>query len=161
MPSFDITSNADIQEVKNAVDQANREVTTRYDLKDTGAEVTMADEVIKLLAGSDMHLNAVAEILRQKLTKRSVSLKLVEFGNQEKVSGDMLKQMVTIKKGLDDKELKSINKEIKAMKSKVSSQTQGEQIRVTGKKRDDLQSVISHLKSSMADLELQFVNFRD
>ncbi len=161
MPSFDIVCEVDLQEVKNAVDQAQREIRTRYDFRDSKSELTLEESTIKVLADDQMRLSSIQELLSQKLSKRGVSLKCVEFKEPEKASGDMLRQEVVVKQGLEDQELKRINKEIKNLKNKVSSQIQGEQLRVTGKKRDDLQAVIAHLKSSVQDLELQFVNFRD
>jgi cyclic-di-GMP-binding protein len=161
MPSFDIVSKADLQEVRNAVDQARREITTRYDFRDSKSEIDIKELLITLTADDNMKLKAVQEILKLKLAKRNVSLKCVEFKDPQPAGGDMLRQEVLVKQGLNDDELKSINKAIKAQKIKVTSQIQGEQIRVSGKKRDDLQAVIAHLRSEMKDLELQFINFRD
>ena len=161
MPSFDIVSKADLQEVRNAVDQTRREITTRYDFKDSKSSVDITDTIITVMADDKMKLKAVQEILRQKLAKRNVSLKSVIFEDEQSVGGDMIKQIVNVKQGLSDEEQKKINKMIKGFKIKVTSQIQGEQIRVTGKKRDDLQSVIAELRSNVDDIELQFVNFRD
>ncbi|MCO6430921.1 MAG: YajQ family cyclic di-GMP-binding protein [Deltaproteobacteria bacterium] len=161
MPSFDVVSKVDTQEVKNAVDQARREIGTRYDLKDTKCSVELTGPLIVIMADDQMKLNAVQEIVRQKLAKRGVSLKSVEFKDAQAAGGDMLRQEVAVKEGLKEEELKQINKLIKNMKVKVSSQIQGDQVRVSGKKRDDLQSAIAHLKKEMAEVDLQFVNFRD
>ena len=161
MPSFDIISSADIQEVRNAVDQVKRELGSRYDFKGTKASVELNEFLITVIADDSMRLKAVNEILREKLAKRKVSLKCVEFKDPQSAGGDMLKEEVLVKQGLKDEELKKINKEIKNIKLKVNSQIQGDQVRVTGKKRDDLQSVIAHLKRTMSDLELQFTNFRE
>ncbi len=162
MPSFDVVSKVEIQEVKNALDQTSREIGTRYDFKGSKSSVELKeDTLIILMADDDMKLKAVQEILRTKLSKRGVSLKSVEFKDAAKAGGDMWRQEITIKQGLGDDDLKKVNKAIKEQKAKVTSQIQGNQIRVTGKKRDDLQEVIAHLRVAMKDLELQFINFRD
>lgn len=162
MPSFDVVSKVEIQEVKNAIDQTMREIGTRYDFKRSKSSVELKEEtLILLMADDDMKLRAVQEILRTKLAKRGVSLKSVEFKDPTKAGGDMLRQEITVKQGLSDDDLKKINKAIKENKSKVTSQIQGNQIRVTGKKKDELQEMIAYLRASMKDLELQFINFRD
>jgi len=161
MPSFDVVSIVDMQEVRNAVDQAKREISTRYDFRGSKSQVELKEALIELLADDDMKLTAIQEILKQKLAKRGVSLKSLAFKDKEKVGGDMLKQEIDIKQGLKQEELKRLNKMIKAQKFKVSSTIQGDQLRISGKKRDDLQTVISHLKTEVEDLELQFENFRD
>jgi uncharacterized protein YajQ (UPF0234 family) len=161
MPSFDVVSEANMQEVKNAVDQVHREITTRFDFRDSKSSIELEEMNIKLLADDKMKLAAIQDVLRQKLAKRSVSLKTVEFKDPEPAGGDMIRQLVVVKQGLSDDELKKINKAIKASKLKVSSQIQGVQIRVTGKKRDDLQLAIAALRSEFKDLELQFTNFRE
>jgi uncharacterized protein YajQ (UPF0234 family) len=161
MPSFDIVSTVDMQEVKNAVNQVQREITTRYDFRGSKAEIALEENLIKVLADDQMKLSAIQDLVGQKLGKRGVSLKLIEFKEAQKAGGDMLKQEILVKQGLEDKELKKINKEVKGMKAKVTCQIQGDQLRVTGKKRDDLQGVISHLENSIEDMDLQFINFRD
>lgn len=161
MPSFDIVSKVDMQEVVNAVDQVRREITTRYDFKDTKSSVELKEQLITVLADDDMRLRAIQDILRQKLAKRSVSLKSVEFKDPTPAGGDMQRQEIVIKQGLTDEETKRVAKFIKTLKSKVSASIQADQIRVTGKKRDDLQEVIAAVRAGVADLELQFNNFRD
>lgn len=163
MPSFDVVSKADLQEVKNAVDQTQREISTRYDFKGSKATVEFAEKEkeIVLSADSDMHLDSMQEVLKQKLAKRNVSLKSVTFEDPKKAGGDMLRQAVKVKQGLTDEEMKKLNKGIKELKMKVTSQIQGDQLRVTGKKRDDLQDTIAALKKTFPDIELQFVNFRE
>lgn len=161
MPSFDIVSKVELQEVRNAVDQAQRELTTRYDFKGSKSSIELKEQLITLVADDNMKLKAVQDILRQKLAKRAVSLKSVEFKDPQSASGDTLRQEVIVKQGLTEDEAKKINKIIKNTKSKVTSQIQGDQLRVTGKKRDDLQEIIAHLRSEIKDIELQFVNFRD
>lgn len=161
MPSFDVVSNVDMQEVRNAVDQASREIGTRYDFKDSKSSIELKESLILIVADDKMKLSAVQEILRQKLSKRGVSLKCVEFKDHTEAGGNTLRQEVAIKQGLSDEELKRLNKVIKSQKLKVTSQIQGAQLRVTGKKKDDLQTAIAGLRAEIKDIELQFVNFRD
>jgi len=161
MPSFDVVSEADQHEIRNAVDQAEREMQTRYDFKGSKATLTQNDFEITILADDRMRLKAIVDILMAKLAKRNVSLKLLDFQEARPAGGDMLRQVVTVKNGLQDEELRKLVKLIKSKKMKVQSQIQGEQLRVTGKKRDDLQSVMAVLREEASDLELQFTNFRD
>ena len=163
MPSFDIVSEVNIQEVKNAVDQTQREITTRYDFKDSNATVEFKEKenVIQLHGPDKLRMSAMQEILRQKLSKRGVSQKSVTFEDAQPAGGDTLRQSVVVKQALTDEERKRINKLIKESKLKVTSQIQGDQVRVTGKKRDDLQAVIASLRASVTDIELQFTNFRE
>ncbi len=161
MPSFDVVSTVEYQEVVNAVDQTRREIGTRYDFRGSKSSVELKDHEIILLSEDDMKLKAVVEILKQKLAKRQVSLKLCEFQDPKAVGGDMIRQVVRVKDGLQEEELKKLTKMIKQTKMKVQPQIQGEQVRVSGKKRDVLQEVISYLKSNATEFELQFVNFRD
>ncbi|NBW41265.1 YajQ family cyclic di-GMP-binding protein [bacterium] len=161
MPSFDVVSEADQHEVRNAVDQAVREMQTRYDFKGSKASLSLNELEITMLADDQMRLKAVVEILKLKLAKRNVSLKLLDFEEAKPAGGDMLRQIVRVKNGLKDEELRKMVKLIKSKKMKVQSQIQGEQLRVTGKKRDDLQSVMAVLREEAPDLELQFTNFRD
>jgi uncharacterized protein YajQ (UPF0234 family) len=162
MPSFDVVSEVDMQEVRNAVDQVRREIGTRYDFRGSKSKIELKDEgVVEILSEDDMKLRAVQDIFRQKLAKRQISQKSVIFEPSERAGGDMQRQVVKIKQGLQDDELKKLNKMIKGQKMKVTSQIQGDQLRVTGKKRDDLQTVIGFLKENADDLELQFTNFRD
>jgi uncharacterized protein YajQ (UPF0234 family) len=161
MPSFDVVSEADQHEIRNAVDQAEREMQTRYDFKGSKATLTQNEFEITILADDRMRLKAIVDILMAKLAKRNVSLKLLDFQEARPAGGDMLRQVVTVKNGLQDEELRKLVKLIKSKKMKVQSQIQGEQLRVTGKKRDDLQSVMAVLREEASDLELQFTNFRD
>jgi cyclic-di-GMP-binding protein len=163
MPSFDIVSEVNLQEVKNAVDQTDREISQRYDFKDSNATIELKEkEGLIMLHGPDkLRMTALQEILRQKLAKRGISQKSVTFEEPQPAGGDTLRQSVTIKQALNDEEKKRINKLIKETKLKVTSQIQGDQVRVTGKKRDDLQTAIATLRSSITDIELQFTNFRD
>jgi len=163
MPSFDVVSKVNIQEVKNAVDQVQREIQQRYDFKGSNATVELNEkEHIITIAGPDkMKMSALEEILKQKLSKRSVSLKSVTFEEPQPAGGDTYRQKVVVKQGLTDDERKRINKLIKDTKLKVTSQIQGDQVRVSGKSRDDLQTAIAQIRTSINDLDLQFTNFRD
>jgi len=163
MPSFDIVSSVNMQEIKNAVDQAQREIATRYDFKDTLATIELQEKEgkINVHTSDKMRLSAIEEILRQKLSKRGVSLRSVTFEDPQSAGGDTLRQTIVVKQALSDEERKRINKLIKETKLKVTSQIQGDQVRVTGKKRDDLQTAIAELRAKVTDVDLQFVNFRD
>ena len=162
MASFDVVSEIDMQEVRNAVDQAAREVNTRYDFKDTGSEVTFNDTDISLVSSSEDRLNALRQVLEEKLVKRKVSLKALSYGEVEEAAGTSVRQVVLLQAGISSDKAKELNKFIKALGIKgVQSQTQGEQVRVISKKRDHLQTVISELKEADFDLPLQFENFRD
>jgi uncharacterized protein YajQ (UPF0234 family) len=163
MPSFDVVSEVNKQEVKNAVDQTTREIQTRYDFKDSKATVELneKDWIITLHCPDKLKMSALEEILRQKLSKRGVSLKSVKFEGAQPAGGDTLRQLVTIKQGLSEEERKRVTKMIKEAKLKVTAQIQGDQVRVTGKQRDDLQTAIARLRTEITDVELQFINFRD
>lgn len=162
MPSFDVVSEVNVQEVRNAVDQVDREIGTRYDFKGSKASIEFQDEsIIILVADDQMKLSAMQELLRQKLAKRGVSVRSMEFKDPQAAGGDTLRQEVLVKQGLKEEDLKRLNKQIKGLGLKVSSQIQGDQLRVTGKKRDDLQAVIAGLREQVKDIELQFTNFRD
>ncbi|MES9845417.1 MAG: YajQ family cyclic di-GMP-binding protein [Candidatus Sedimenticola sp. PURPLELP] len=160
MPSFDIVSEVDIQEVRNAVDQANREVTTRFDFKGVDAKFEQSNEEIKLSAEQDFQLKQMMDILRQKLAKRNIDVGCMESKEPE-CNLNAARQQVVIKQGIDTDTARKMVKGIKASKIKVQAQIQGEQVRVTGKKRDDLQQVIALLRDSDYGLPLQFNNFRD
>ena len=162
MPSFDVVSEIDMQEVRNAVDQAAREVNTRYDFKDTGSEVVLGDEQISLTSNSEDRLTALRQVLEEKLVKRKVSLKSLDYGDPEEGSGASVRQQIALRAGITSEMAKEINKFIKNLSIKGGqSQTQGEQIRVNSKKRDDLQAVINKMKENDFDLPMQFENFRD
>lgn len=163
MPSFDVVSEVNKQEVKNAVDQTQREIQTRYDFKDSNATVELSEKdwIITLHGPDKLKMAAMEEILRQKLSKRGVSLKSVKFEGAQPAGGDTLRQKVTIKQGLSEEERKRVTKMIKESKLKVSAQIQGDQVRVTGKQRDDLQTAIAQIRSAITDIDLQFTNFRD
>ena len=163
MPSFDVVSQVNMQEVKNAVDQTQREIGTRYDFKDSLATLELKEKEghVLLHTTDKMKLTAIQEILRQKLSKRGVSLRSVTFEDPHPAGGDTIRQTVVIKQSLSEEERKRITKLIKESKLKITSQIQGDQVRVTGKKRDDLQEVIAYLRSSVTDIDLQFTNFRE
>lgn len=160
MPSFDVVSEIDMHEVTNAVDQANREVTTRFDFKGSGAKFELNDKVITLHGEADFQLKQMQDILRTKISRRGIDLDCLESGSVEH-AGKQVRQAVTLREGIDQALAKKIVKQIKDSKLKVQAQVQGEQVRVTGKKRDDLQSVMALLKSAELELPLQFTNFRD
>ena len=163
MPSFDVVSEIDMQEVRNAVDQAQRELATRYDFKDTGSEIELGKDGLTLRSSSEDRLRAVRVVLEEKFVKRKLSLKTLDWGKVEDASGQRVRQEVKLKAGIDSDAARDLNKRIKALNLKgIQSQTQGDSIRVTGKKRDDLQAVIAALKGAEdLELPLQFENFRD
>lgn len=162
MPSFDVVSEIDRQELRNAVDQAQRELANRFDFKNTNSSIEQKELVLTLATVSEDRLRALRTLLEEKLVKRQISLKGLEWGKVEQASGDTVRQVVTVKVGINSDKAREINKMIKEKGPKgVSSQTQGEQVRVTSKKRDDLQSVITLLKGADLGIPLQFNNFRD
>jgi uncharacterized protein YajQ (UPF0234 family) len=162
MPSFDVVSEIDRQELRNAIDQAQRELVNRFDFKNTNSAIEQNELVLTLRTSSEDRLRALRTLLEERLVKRNVSLKGLEWGKIEQASGDSVRQIVTVKVGVTSEKAREINKLIKEKGPKgVSSQTQGEQVRVTGKKRDDLQTTMSLLKSADLGIPLQFTNFRD
>jgi uncharacterized protein YajQ (UPF0234 family) len=162
VPTFDVVSEVDLQEVRNAVDQARREVTTRFDFKDTGSTVDLGDGEIALHSSTPDRLRALVQVLEEKLVRREVPLKALAYGEVEDASKGTVRQTVKLSVGISDTKARELNKFIKDLKLKgVSSQAQGEQLRVQSKKRDDLQGVISALKSEDFGIPLQFKNFRD
>jgi uncharacterized protein YajQ (UPF0234 family) len=162
MPTFDIVSEVDLQEVRNAVDQANREAATRFDFKNTDSEIEMNEGELVLRSSTDDRLRALHQVLDEKLVKRQVSLKAFEDAKIEEAQKGTARQKIAIKAGISQEHAKKLNKFIKDLALKgVSSQTQGDQLRVTGKKRDDLQEVITACKAEDFGIPLQFNNFRD
>ncbi|MFZ8901188.1 MAG: YajQ family cyclic di-GMP-binding protein [Ilumatobacteraceae bacterium] len=162
MPSFDIVSDVDRQEIRNAVDQAQREISTRFDFKNTNSTIEQKDLVITLHTVSEDRLKALRLVLEERLVKRGVSLKGLDWGKVDEATQNTVRQVVTIKVGISSDKAREINKMIKEKGPKgMSSQTQGESIRVTSKKRDDLQNVITMLKGADLGIPLQFENFRD
>ena len=160
MPSFDIVSELDKHEASNAIDQANREVSTRYDLKGSDAKYTLSDTSVMLQAETDFQLQAMREILYSKLIKRGIAIGCLE-AKEPVLMMKNAKQELILREGIETDLAKKIVKLIKDKKLKVQAQIQGEQVRVTGKKRDDLQEVMSMLRAEDLDMPLQFTNFRD
>lgn len=162
MPSFDITSEVDHQEIRNAVDQAMREVVNRFDFKNTNSSLELDDTSITLRSSSEDRLAALRQVLEEKLVRRQVSLKALDYGKVEEASGGTARQVATLVAGISSDKAKELNKFIKELGLKgMQSQTQGEQIRVTAKKRDELQAVITACKEHDFGIPLQFGNFRD
>lgn len=162
MPSFDVVSEVDRQEVRNAVDQASREIATRFDFKNTNSSIDQNDLVITLATVSKDRLDALRTVLEEKLVKRGVSLRGVEYGDVQEATQNTVRQVVTIKVGISSDKAREINKLIKAEGPKgVQSQTQGDSVRVSSKKRDHLQDVMALLKNGDLGIPLQFNNFRD
>ncbi len=162
MPSFDVVSQVDFQEVRNAVDQARREVGNRFDFKGTDSSLDLDDKVLTLNTSSEDRLAALREVLEEKLVKRKVSLKALDRGKVEEASGSRVRQKITLVAGISSDKARALNKFIKDKAPKgIQSQTQGEQLRVTGKKRDDLQNVMAALRAEDFGIPLQFENFRD
>lgn len=162
MPTFDVVSEVDMQEIRNAVDQASREVATRYDFKGTDSTVELAEKTIELHSESDQRLKALVQVLEEKLVKRKVSLKALSYGKIEEATKGTVNQTVSLNVGISQDKAKEIGKFIKELGLKgVSHQTQGDQLRVSGKKRDDLQAAIEAMRNHDFGIPLQFTNFRD
>jgi cyclic-di-GMP-binding protein len=162
MPTFDVVSQVDMQEVKNAVDQASREVTTRFDFKNTDSTLELSGHEIQLHSSTEDRLRALLQVLEEKLVKRKVSLKALDYAKVEEAAKGTVRQTVTLKAGISSDNARAINRFIKDSGPKgISSQTQGDQVRVSGKKRDDLQAVIAGLKAEDFGIPLQFENFRE
>ena len=161
MPSFDIVSQVDRQEVKNAVDQANKEVTNRFDFKGSDARVEQAELVLTVFADDEFKLGQVLDVLRGRMAKRNIDIRCIELGAMEKISGDKVKRPVTVKSGIPQEKSKQIQKALKDAKLKVQASIQGDAVRVSGAKKDELQQVITLVKKNVTDVPLQFNNFRD
>lgn len=161
MPSFDIVSEVDKQEVRNAVDQVNKEVGTRFDFKGSDARVEQADYTLTVFADDEFKLDQVFDILTAKLAKRNVDVRSLDKDQVEKISGNKVKQIVTVKTGVESELAKKIIRLIKDSKLKVQGSIQGDTVRVSGAKRDTLQEAIQLVKKSVTDFPLQFQNFRD
>ncbi|HYR62958.1 MAG TPA: YajQ family cyclic di-GMP-binding protein [Actinomycetota bacterium] len=159
--SFDVVSEIDAQEVRNALDQARREIGTRFDFKNTGTDITHdGDLAIEIHANSEGRVQAAAEVLKDKMVRRDVSLKALQEGKIEPAAGSTYKQKITLVKGIDEDKARAMNKFIKGLPVKVQSQVQGDSLRVTAKSRDDLQAVIKALKGEDFGIPLQFTNYR-
>lgn len=161
MPSFDVVCKPDLIELRNAVDQVNKEIGTRFDFKGSDSKVELNENTIMVYADDDFKLEQVAEIIRNKCAKRNVDVRFLVFDKKEKMSGDKIKQTVTVKNGLDKDLAKQVVKEIKDSKMKVQASIQGDTVRIQGAKRDDLQNAIALLKQKVTETPLGFENFRD
>jgi hypothetical protein len=158
--SFDVVSDFDRQELVNAVDQALREIKTRYDLKDTKSNINLEETSLTIETDSDMSLNAIQDILRTKAAKRELSQKIFEFGTPESASGNRLRQVVLLKKGIEQPLAKQISKQIRDSSKKIQASIQGDSLRISAKDKDDLQAVIQMLKAEDYPVPLQFINYR-
>ena len=161
MPSFDIVSQVDKQEVKNAVEQTNREIGNRFDFKGSDARVEQNELQLTVFADDDFKLGQVLDVLRGRLSKRNGDVRCLELGAVEKISGDKVRRPVTVRVGVAQDKAKSIVKLMKDSKIKVQASIQGDAVRVSGGKKDDLQTAIQLLRQSVTDVPLQYVNFRD
>jgi len=158
--SFDVVSEVNMQEVDNAVNQTNKEISQRYDFKNSKSQVSIEGEDLKILADDDFKLRSVIDILQSKLVRRQVSIKNLEYGKVEEASGGMVRQNIKVKQGIETELAKKIVKDIKNSKIKVQAQIMNDQVRVSGKNRDDLQAVIALLREQDYNIELQFTNYR-
>jgi len=161
MPSFDIVSQVDRQEVRNAVEQANKEITNRFDFKGSDARIEQSELLLTVYADDEFKLNQVMDVLRARLAKRNVDVRCLEPGSAERISGDKLKRALTVRVGIAQDRAKSMVKLVKDSKLKLSASIQGDAVRVAGAKKDDLQAAIQLVRKSVTDLPLQFINFRD
>ena len=161
MPSFDTVCEANLVEVKNAVENAAKEIGTRFDFKGTSAAIELKDKEITLFGDAEFQLDQVEDILRNKLTKRNVDVRFLDKGSVQKVGGDKVKQVVKVRNGIESELAKKIQKVVKNSKLKVQAAIQGESVRVTGAKRDDLQAAMAVIRKEITDIPLSFNNFRD
>ncbi|ALS58890.1 MULTISPECIES: YajQ family cyclic di-GMP-binding protein [Pandoraea] len=161
MPSFDVVSEANMVEVKNAIEQANKEISTRFDFKGSDSRVEHKEQEITLFADDNFKLEQVTQVLIAKMAKRNVDVRFLDYGKVEKVSGDRVKQVVKVKKGVEGDLAKKIVRLIKDSKMKVQASIQGDSVRIAGAKRDDLQSAMALLRKDVTDTPLDFNNFRD
>jgi cyclic-di-GMP-binding protein len=161
MPSFDTVCEPNLVEVKNAVENTAKEIATRFDFKGTSAAIELKDKEITLFGDADFQLVQVEDILRNKMTKRNVDVRFLDKGDVQKAGGDKVRQVVKVRSGIESEQAKKIQKLIKESKLKVQAAIQGDSVRVTGAKRDDLQAAMALVRKDMADLPLSFNNFRD
>ncbi|HSV59734.1 MAG TPA: YajQ family cyclic di-GMP-binding protein [Variovorax sp.] len=161
MPSFDTVCEPNLPEVKNAVDNTAKEISTRFDFKGTSAAVELKEKEITLIGDADFQLVQIEDILRNKLTKRSVDVRFLDKGDVQKIGGDKVKQIFKVKSGIEAEQAKKITRIIKDSKLKVQAAIQGDAVRITGAKRDDLQAAMALIKKDVPDLPLTFNNFRD
>ena len=160
MPSFDVVSEIEQHELVNAIDQANREISTRFDFKGTNSKVELSEWVLTIISKSEFQVKQINNILENKINKRGIDIRCLEYGEITENNNEA-RQIVTIKKGINKDKAKIIVKMIKNSKLKLQASIQGEQVRISGKKRDDLQNAISELKEAKFDIPLQYINFRD
>jgi len=161
MPSFDIISEVNQVELRNALDQTNKEVTNRFDFKGSDARVEYADKAITVFADDNFKLGQVYDVLMGKMAKRNVDVRCFERGNVEKIAGDKVKQVITVRVGVDQELGKKLQRMVKDSKLKVQASIQGDTVRISGAKKDELQQVITLVKKNITDFPLQFNNFRD
>ena len=161
MPSFDTVLEADLVKVKNAVENTSKEIGTRFDFKGTAAAIELKDKDITLIGNSDFQLDQINEILRNKLAKAGVDVRFLDIGKPEKIGGDKVKQISKVRNGIEAEQAKKIQQMIKGSKLKVQASIQGDAVRVTGAKRDDLQAAMAQIKTEISDFPLSFNNFRD
>lgn len=161
MPSFDTVCEADMVKVKNGVDNAAKEIATRFDFKGTSASIEIKDQEITVIGDADFQIEQILDVLRNKLTKQSVDVRFLDIGDLQKIGGDKVKKLVKVRNGIESELAKKIQRLVKDSKLKVQAAIQEEKIRVTGAKRDDLQAVMALLRKEVADVPLTFNNFRD
>lgn len=161
MPSFDVVSEANLVEVRNAIDQSNKEISTRFDFKGSDARIEQKEHELTAYADSEFQLNQVRDVLTGKMTKRGVDVRFMDIGKIEKIGGDKVKQVIKIRKGIETDAAKKIVRLIKDSKMKVQASIQGDTVRISGAKRDDLQAAITLLRKEVSELPLEFNNFRD
>jgi uncharacterized protein YajQ (UPF0234 family) len=161
MPSFDVVSEANMVEVRNAIEQTNKEISARFDFKGSDARVEQKDSELTAFADSEFQLNQLKEVLTGRMSRRNIDVRFLDEGKIEKISGDKVKQAIKIRNGIETDAAKKIVKLVKDSKLKVQASIQGDSVRINGAKRDDLQAAIALLKKEVADLPLDFNNFRD
>lgn len=161
MPSFDTVCEADLVKVKNAVDNSAKEIATRFDFKGTSAAIELKDKEITVIGDADFQLDQIADVLRNKLTKQEVDVRFLDFGDLQKMGGDKVKRVIKVRNGIEAELAKKIQRLIKDSKMKVQAAIQGDAVRVTGTKRDDLQAAMALIRKDVADIPLSFNNFRD
>jgi uncharacterized protein YajQ (UPF0234 family) len=161
MPSFDTVCDPDLTEVKNGVDNTSKEIVTRFDFKGTSASIEIKDKEITLIGDADFQLQQIQEVLRNKLTKRNVDIRFLDIGDVQKIGGDKVKQVIKVRSGIESDVAKKIQRMVKDSKLKVQAAIQGDAVRITGAKRDDLQAAMALIRKDVPDVPLSFNNFRD
>ena len=161
MPTFDVVLEVNEVELKNAIEQSNKEISNRFDFKGSDSRVEIKDKELSLFADDDFKLGQVRDVLLAKFAKRNIDVRFLDYGKKEKISGDRVKQIVTVRNGVEGEAGKRIVKVVKESKLKLQSSIQGDSVRITGAKRDDLQAAMALIRSDVADLPLSFNNFRD